>query len=435
LCFLYRDVLGHGLVTSEGTRWSSHLKVIGPLFRHATIPRLHPIFQSASDRFIENIEKARKNPTKVTNNNNTHATPIQGIGNNQIDIELSGAFRQVTLEVISAVAIGLTPDKAGVFPNLFETILDELNRRVYEPYRALWLPLQLPHRKRIGELNKIVYDIIAERRKNRETLKLQGNTSTNNPTVNDIGEGKGDILDMILENSERLQIPFTIEDIMDELKTQLLAGHETSSMMLTWTCYLLARHPDKLRIAVEQVDKELGILPGVKSTVPNAEVCINPGNEKYSALDYLDLSMKEALRLYSPVPILARETDQGISIGEDTINKKPGTYLPPKTAILISIWTMHRNRDLWGNDVDEFKPERFRTEPIPCSFIPFSAGLRVCVGQHLAMNEAKVVLGTLLRHYTISLKEGQAEPITDKYIIPVRPKDGLHIILTPRKPN
>lgn len=426
----YSDVLGHGLVTSEGTRWVDHSKVIGPLFRRSTIPRLHPIFQSAANRFIDAIEKARKTPS--SSNNKNHTVPIQGIGNNQIDVDLSGAFRQVTLEVISAVAIGLTPDKAGVFPLLFETILDELNRRVYEPYRALWLPLQILHRQRIAELNKIVSDIIANRRKNRDLLKAEKNSSTTNPTVNDIGEGKGDILDMILENSESLGVPFSISDILDELKTQLLAGHETSSMMLTWTCYLLARHPEKLKVAVEQVDRILGILPGVESSIPDAEVRIDPPNELYSALSYLDLSMKESMRLYSPVPVLARETGHDIAIGKDDENKKPGTWLPAKTAILISIWSMHHNRSLWGDDVEEFRPERFETDPIDCSYIPFSAGVRICVGQHLAMNEAKVVLGTLLRHYSISLKTGQPEPITDKYIIPIRPKDGLHVVLTPR---
>ncbi len=452
--FLHRDVLGKGLVTSEGKRWADHLKVIGPAFHRPSIPRLHPVFASASARFIATLEAAARGEAR----DSMRAVGDGPHGRPAVEVELSAAFRQVTLEVISAVALGMDPERAGVFPHIFESVLDELNRRVYEPYRVLF-PSQLAHARKLRTLNDIVNGLIRERRAERAAQKktkskggkeggaaesdavgaaAAASYSTGAGALDAIGEGKGDMLDMILENSERLGVAFTDQDLADELKTQLLAGHETSSLMMTWTLYLLAKHPECMRKAVEQVDRELG---GVVDGKPP------PDNAAYQSLTYLDLAMKEALRLYSPVPILARETAEwdrlgdggggaeGSSAGVESggVKGERGVLIPPRTAILINIWHLHRTPKLWGPDALEFRPERFEKDPRPFSYLPFSAGVRVCVGQHLATNEAKVVLGSVLRNFTVRLAPGQGEAVPDKYIIPVRPAGGVRVVMERRR--
>lgn len=444
-------MLGRGLVTSEGARWRKHKELLKPAFHYTALERLHPIFSAAASRFVNQINGACAGnaPCSSLPTSAAHGAALVPTGRGSCDVELSGAFRQVTLEVISAVALGLSPEKAGVFPYLFETILDELNHRVFAPYRVLWPPNYLSHARRVKALNGIVYGMIASRRAAKQQQQAaagkavkagsDSSSSTEFKPDDNSGEGSGvsisgleifsngtDILDMILDSGAGL----TDADIADEVKTQLLAGHETSSMMMTWTCYLLAKHPESLARAVAEVDAKLGLLPGVRSSgVPDAKPVADPAFASFKELSFMECCLKEAMRLYSPVPVLARET-----VGWDTL---AGKAIPPRTAILVSIWAMHKSEAIWGADVDDFKPDRFRNEAVkgrhPYSYMPFSLGPRVCIGQHLALMEAKVVMGTLLRNYSITLKPGQRDPVTDSYIIPIRPKDGLHIILTPRK--
>jgi cytochrome P450 len=135
------------------------------------------------------------------------------------------------------------------------------------------------------------------------------------------------------------------------------------------------------------------------------------------------------MRLYSPVPLLNRQVTQDDTLGD--------VVLPAKTQVIVSIWSIHMNADIWGPDVDKFRPERFGPEESkrrhPWSYLPFSLGARSCVGQNLAITEAKTVLGSLLRKYSLSLPKGQKEPVTDCYVIPLRPAEPLNVILTPRK--
>ena len=252
-----------------------------------------------------------------------------------------------------------------------------------------------------------------------------------------IFEGGTDMLDMLLESSSAGGgAALSDAQIADELKTQLLAGHETSSMMLTWTTYLLAANPDKLAKAVAEVDEKLGPLAGddaggggLDGAAASAAASAPPSFEQFKQLEYLDMCLREAMRLYSPVPVLARECFE-----EDLLG---GAHrIPAGTAMLVSIWAMHRSPALWGANEAEFEPERFSRERAKgrhaYAYMPFSQGPRVCIGQHLAISEAKVVLGTLLRAFSLRLAPGERRPDTDSYIIPVRPSRPLRVTLTPR---
>jgi cytochrome P450 len=349
-------------------------------------------------------------------------------------IELSSHFRRVTLQVISQIALGFDPDQANIFPALFEAVLDELNQRPYKPWRS-WLPhIEIPHRAKLAEINKIVDLIIAQRRSEKPApitgkTTSQENTEVNkNEDISDIGgssadtgvsvtgieifkDGRGDMLDMILENGANL----SDNDIRDELKTQLLAGHETSSMLLTWSCYLIAAYPECAKRVQEEIDTELGTNP-------------NPPFEAFRKLSYLDCVLKEAMRVYTPVPILNRTCIEADDLA--------GYPITPGAGIIVSVWSLHNSPALWGSDVDKFRPERFLPEESksrhPWAYMPFSLGERNCIGQNLAMLEAKVVLATFLQRFDITLPKGQSHPETDSFIIPVRPHARLCLIAKER---
>jgi beta-ring hydroxylase len=436
--------------------WAQQRKLLSPAFHYLALERLESVFVRAADRLVTSIANACAAPANsVRAATGTDESAVVPLGSNRCDAELSATFRRVTLEVISEIAIGFTPEKAGVFPALFEGVLEELNERVFHPWRALYPVVEYNHRKGLSKLNSIVQHMIDERRAKKgipaptaaEAAPKAGGLSkavaeeAGAADGNDINapdavgtsasgkvifEGGCDMLDMMLDSGIRL----TDTQLMDELKTQLLAGHETSSMMLTWSCYLLARHPEAMAKAVAEVDRVLGLEPGVtQSPVAGAQVKAKPSFADYKGLDFIGYVLKEAMRLYSPVPILTREC-----VKDDTLG---GMHIPAGTGIMVSVWALHRSKLIWGEDADDFKPERFNDENSkgrhPYAFIPFSQGPRNCIGQNLAIVEAKVVLGTLLRKYKLVLKPGQPEPVTDCYIIPVRPAGGLHAIMEPRK--
>jgi cytochrome P450 len=128
------------------------------------------------------------------------------------------------------------------------------------------------------------------------------------------------------------------------------------------------------------------------------------------------------------VPLLTREAAVDESLG--------GTAVPAGTAVIVSIWALHKAPRVWGPDVDAFRPERFLPDGArgrhPFAFLPFSLGPRNCIGQHLAITEAKVVLGELLRRFTLRLAPGQAPPVTDAFVMPVRPAAPLYVDAVPR---
>jgi cytochrome P450 len=451
------DVLGKGLVTSEGEIWKKHKDLLKPAFHFTSLERLHSVFSGAAMRLLDKVSNACNGnsasllPSSSVLPSKTSTGGIDG----SAELELSTTFRQVTLEVISEITLGFSPERAGVFPSLFESILDELNHRVFQPYRAFFPTVEKEHRRKVNELNEIVFQMIRTRRAEKKTNKGVENdvnskkstltysstsTSTSTSVIENTGEGNGislsgkavfeggtDMLDMLIESGGS---SISDDQIVHELKTQLLAGHETSSMMLTWATHLLATHPKQLALAVEEVDRVLGkpssSSSSSSSSSPSSSI---PPFSAFKELVFLEQCLKEAMRLYSPVPVLARECCE-----DDRLN---GILIPKGTAMLISIWAMHTSSTIWGSDVQEFRPSRFSREESserhPYAFMPFSKGPRDCIGQHLAISEAKVILGSLLRNYTLQPKKGEPiRPETDSYIIPVRPMHPLHVILTRR---
>lgn len=363
------------------------------------------------------------------------------LGSSTACLELSSTFRSVTLEIISQVALGLRPEQASVFPALFEAVLDELNQRVFQVWRPFLFPrLQAAHKARLARLNEIVFGMIQARRAARaaagpakpaaQAAPSAGADASEGGASEEAGsDGSGagmslsgvpifadgsDMLDMLLDSAPHLPD----DQLADEVKTQLLAGHETSSMMLTWALYLLTAPGNEAAMAraVGEVDAVLGSSP-------------RPCFRDYKALEYIGWVLQESMRLYSPVPLLNRETS-----GPDELG---GVPIPAGTAVIVSIWALHKDPALWGPDVDAFRPDRFAPEESrgrhPFAYLPFSLGPRNCIGQHLAISEAKVVLGEMLRRFTITLAPGQDAPETDAFVIPARPKKPLYVLVTPRK--
>ncbi|KAJ7075592.1 fatty acid hydroxylase [Mycena belliarum] len=202
---------------------------------------------------------------------------------------------------------------------------------------------------------------------------------------------KHDLLDIMLNSRDpKTGAAMSSESIAQNLLTFLIAGHETSSGMMTFMVYFLLKNPETLRKLRAQVDEVLGERP--------------VQYEDFAKLPYLIAVMRETLRLAATAPL------RSVAAIEDTIIT--GTHgakyaLKKDQKIAIQAWEMHRDVAVWGPDAEEFKPERmldgkFEALP-PNSWQPFGFGVRACIGRAFAWQEVCLVMATIMQKFDLSL--------------------------------
>ncbi|GHF71913.1 cytochrome P450 [Streptomyces mashuensis] len=182
--------------------------------------------------------------------------------------------------------------------------------------------------------------------------------------------------------------------IRDTVMMTMLAAHHTTGVAVSWTLHLLARHPDVAARVGEELDRVLG-----DRTAPDYA--------DLRRLPYLEMVLKEAMRLYPPGPYGARETTEPLPLGP---------YMVPAGAtVFYPIWAVHRNPDHWP-EPERFRPERFTPEETAerprLAHIPFGIGPRSCEGAALAMVEAELVLAVLLKRFRF-------RPVPGHEVVPV----------------
>jgi cytochrome P450 len=151
-----------------------------------------------------------------------------------------------------------------------------------------------------------------------------------------------------------------------------------------------------------------------------------PGVEHLPRLRYTEWVVKEAMRLYPPVPNVGREALEDCEIG--------GYHVPKGSQIAVVQWMTHRDKRWYGDDVLEFRPERWDNDfakKLPrCAYYPFVDGPRVCIGNHFAMMEAVLILAAVASRFRLELAPGQTLKILPS--VTLRPKGGIHMILHAR---
>ena len=179
----------------------------------------------------------------------------------------------------------------------------------------------------------------------------------------------------------------TDRQLRDEMMTFLLAGHETTAVALSWTWYLLARHPS--------------VLESLRAEVPSALGGRTPAPDDVPRLRYARMVVEEAMRLYPPVWGFFRQ-----ALGPDTL----GEHTVPKGAVIfISPYVTHRHPRFWDDperfDPERFTPERARERP-RFAYVPFSGGPRLCIGNEFALMEAQLAVAMTVQRYRLELAPG-----------------------------
>jgi cytochrome P450 len=215
--------------------------------------------------------------------------------------------------------------------------------------------------------------------------------------------GGDDILSLMLAVRDEDGRGMADDELLDELNTLLLAGHETTAIALAWAFYWLLRTPD----ALARLQSEL------------AELGDDPDPEAVAALPFLDAVCHEVLRLYPIIPMAPRTLLRPLKLGRYD--------LAPGTSIGVAISLIHEHPDLYP-EPDRFKPERFLgRKPSPFEFVPFGGGHRRCIGAAFAMYELKLALAAIVPAYRLKLlSDVPARPVRRN--LSLGPRGGVAVV-------
>ena len=366
LSLFARPLLGQGLLTLERDQHRKRRRLLAPPF----MPRRIASYAA------EISQRAERSAQRIAGH--THVDVAAETMNLTLEIVMKTLFDEEISEQSGTVG--------RAFPRALRGIVDSLTSVVPLP-PPLPTPANLRLRRAVRELDAIIYRVISEHR--------QSHTAS------------GDLLSILLEARDQDDgSALSDRELRDEAMTMMLAGHETTANTLAWTLYALARAPE-LRARVEAELDELG------ASQPQI------GPQHLAALPYTTQVIKESMRMYPAVHMIARRVTRDVQIGPYQLRRG--------TVVAINIIGIHHRPDLYP-DPERFDPERFSSEReklLPKqAFLPFSAGPRVCIGNHFAMMEAQLIVATWLRQLRFALLEPEQRVELDA-MITLRPKGGL----------
>lgn len=394
----FLPILGTGLVTANGKHWQKQRLLMAPALRIDMLDAILPIAFRAVQRLGDKLEDVRG--TKEA-----------------IDIEEE--FRLLTLQVIGEAILSLGPEACdAVFPSLYLPVMEESNRRVLQPWRYLYPLTVWNYNQRVKQLDTFIKGVIRERRRERAQ-------------AGDAYASK-DILDKILDSVDKEGVVWNAAaetQLCYEIKTFLLAGHETSAAMLTWTVYELAKGMDDGNNGTRaKQGKKQGPFDNVRQEA-KAYLAEDASGLKRTDVEKMDWTLsclKESLRKYSVVPVVTRDLN-----ADDEIC---GVKVPRGSWIICHLQRVHHlYEDPLNWKPDRFMPggeyESFSDDIRPYMFVPFIQGPRNCLGQYFALIEARVVLGMLCKRFAFTLVDPETQGVTHPTVIPVGPVGGLKVFV------
>jgi len=383
-----RPITGDGLLTSEGAHWKWQRRAAAPQFTPGKTLAFVPIFATAAatalDRFRAMDESGRIDVLEVMT-----ATTFKVIG----DALLSG--------------------EGGIDIDRFAAALARYKATIG---RASWLdvlglPAWVPR-------PSYVTGFVALRRIRSMATSLVKHRQDRR--TRDGAPEKPDLLDLLLSASDpesgRVLNP---RELTDNVVTLATAGHETTTLALTFALYLLALHPEAQERAAAEACQVLGDGSGDGSEGREAKA------EDVAKLVFTKQVIEEAMRLYTPTPIMTRTARQATEVS--------GVKIKAGGHIALALYALHRHEALWDNpnsfDPDRFSPERSKGRH-RFQYLPFGGGPRVCIGATFAMAEAAVILATVLREFSFAPVPGHELRL--KHVITLRPEGGMPLIVRPR---
>lgn len=381
--------LHQGLITSTGEKWHSRRKLLTPAFHFKILEQLQPIINKHARGLILRLEKLAETGEEF------NITPINKL-----------CMLDMTMESSMGWEINAQEDCTGAYVRASKEISQITEGRFY----SIW------------QHNDFLFNISEYGRKFYKNLKIFHDTSKAAITrrkkdfcLEQANEKKASkqlaLLDLLLAEAARTGSRLSDADLQEEINTFMFAGQDTSSTGISFTCYFLGRHPLEQERAYEEVMAVMGEDEEVMS-------------HHLPELKYLEACIKEAMRLCPPAPLIGRLATQPMVIG--------GYNVPKGTNVCLNIFSIHRD-PAHHTDPDKFNPERFlnNEKTHAYAYVPFSAGVRNCIGQKLSMKTMKTMLTMILRNFKLHAPQTW-EQLAIRKAITIDAKNGLKITLERR---
>jgi cytochrome P450 len=370
---LLSRVVGNGLLVNEGDSWRRQRRLLQPAFHHRQLQSYATVMTAA----IEQAAATWK-PGEVRN--------------------VHEDMMAVTLNIVARTLFGADVSAdASHIGQIISELMEQFGRILglaarYQP--PAWVPTRTNRQFQASarKVDQVILQIIDARRKQSDA-------------------NSDDLLSLLIRARDEDGSSMTDAQVRDEAVTLFLAGHETTALALTYSLYLLATHPK----CQDRLAGELAQVLGGRT----------PGLADLESLKYTDAVVLEAMRLYPPAWVMARQALTDVEIG--------GYRFGKGAEFVMSPWVLHRDPRNFDAP-DAFHPERWQGDLAQrlsrFSYFPFGGGPRVCIGNRFAMMEAKLVLAAALQRFRFELT-----PQTELTLLPsvtLRPRHGLCLQLAAR---
>ncbi|XP_063709291.1 cytochrome P450 4d1-like [Culicoides brevitarsis] len=398
--------LGTGLVTGNGQKWFSRRKALTSAFHFQILDGFVDVMDRQATVLAEKLKQMPENE----------------------GFDITKPVSLYALDVICETAMGTKLNAQNDADSEYVKAVIELSSILYQRLFSASQRFDLIFKctragRRHDELVKFLHDfainVIRARRK-----QLFGDVNANQiDATDDFGIKKRmALLDLLLKTKIN-GIPLTDDDIREEVDSFMFAGHDTTTSALSFLCYNLARHP---AIQAKVYDEICGlVLDSGKIKIKQFSLKLFP--RQLNELKYLDLVIKESLRLHPPVPFVARKCSEDMIFG--------GKIFPKGSDISLAFYLLSRDERFF-KDPEKFLPERFdlneNPEKLhPFAFTPFSAGPRNCIGQKFALYEIKTAIVKILQNFELSLADDSFQPIIEGELV-LKSQNGIQLKVTQR---
>lgn len=390
----FHNWLGTGLLTSKGSKWKKRRRMLTPAFHFSILDNFLDVFNRVGDIFMKQLEKHE----------------------DEDSFDIYPLVSLYTLDVICEAAMGTSvnaqTDGNSKYVQSVKKMCAIITDRNFSPLDTRLYPLTLNFYRERSAV-KVLHshtDAVIDRK--IEQLK---NCDEKNEELNDSGTKKRmAFLDLLLKSTID-GIPLTREDIREEVDTFMFEGHDTTSSAISFAMYSLANNQ---RVQQKALEEQIEIFGGNNKEARSTTADLQK-------MKYLELVIKETLRLYPSVPFFSRKVNEDFEWENSTF--------PKGQNLLIIPYMAQRNAKYYPKPL-EFNPERFLEidGTNPYRYVPFSAGPRNCIGQKFAMLEMKSTLSKVLRSFELLPSNPHQELKLAPEIILVS-KSGIHISLKKRK--
>jgi cytochrome P450 len=366
--------LGTGLLTSEDDFWLRQRRLAQPAFHRQ---RLAALVSAMTDTTQAHVDRWRS---------------IAGCGD-RVDVvsEMMRMTQDIIVRTMFSTDLGADAD---VVNDAWPIVNHHIGESFWSIGLERWLPTARNRRARraLADLDAVVYRIIQARRRAQPS-------------------SDGDLLSMLLSaRDEETNATMNDKQLRDEVMTMLLAGHETTSLGLSWAWYLLSRHPEIRERLVREVRDVLDDRP--------------PSFDDLERLPFTRMVFDETVRLYPPAWGFSRQ-----ALGEDRLS---GYRIDQGHLVFIIPFVIHRRPSLWP-DPERFDPDRFSPERSAgrhrFAYVPFGGGPRQCIGNQFALMEATIILAMISQRYRLDLVPGH--PVEPQALITLRPRYGVKMTVQP----